>query len=66
MIKDKNGSIPDAFQTKFHLILHKYFTTNSIYNLKEPRFSLKITKFAKSSRGQRLWSKTFDNNTKAF
>ena len=29
-------------------------------------FSLKITKFAISSRGPRLWNKILDNNTKAF
>ena len=33
---------------------------------KEPQFSLKITKFAMSSRGTRLWNKIVDNNTKAF
>ena len=35
-------------------------------NFKEPRFSLKITKFAISSQGPRLWNKILDNNTKAF
>ena len=33
---------------------------------KEPRFSLKITKFAISWRGLRLWNKILDNNTNAF
>ena len=35
-------------------------------NFKESRFSLKITKFAISSRGPHLWNKILDNNTKAF
>ena len=66
MFKVKNGSIPDTFQNKFHLISHDYFTKNSMYNFKEPRFSLKITKFAISSCGPRLWNKILDNDTKAF
>ena len=56
MFKAKNGLIPDAFQNKF----------NSMCNFKELRLSLKITKFAISSRGPRLWNKILDNNTKAF
>ena len=55
MFKVKNGSIRDAFQNKFHLISHGYFTKTSMYNFKEPRFSLKITKFAISSPGPRLF-----------
>ena len=43
-----------------------YFTKNSMCNFKEPRFSLKVTKFAISSRGPSLWNKILDNNTKAF
>ena len=39
---------------------------NGMCNFKEPRFSLKITKFAILSRGPRLWNKILDNNTKAF
>ena len=35
-------------------------------NFKEPRFSLKVTKFAISSRGPRLWNKILVNNAKAF
>ena len=66
MFKAKNGLIPDAFQNKFNLISHDYFTKNSMCNFKEPRFSLKITKFAISSREPRLWNKILDNNTKAF
>ena len=62
MFKVKNGLIPDAFQNKFNMISYAYFTKN----FKEPRFSLKITKFAISSRGPRLWNKILDNNTKAF
>ena len=33
---------------------------------KKPRFNLKITKFAISWRGLRLWNKILDNNTDAF
>ena len=54
MFKAKNGLIPDAFQNKFNMISHDYFTKNSMCNFKESRFSLKITKFAISSRGPRL------------
>ena len=41
--KLKDDSIPDAFQSKFHLISYDYFTKNSMYNFKETRFRLKIT-----------------------
>ena len=63
MFKVKNGLIPDAFQNKFNMISHDYFTKNSMCNFKEPRFSLKVTKFAISLRGPRLWNKILDNNT---
>ena len=66
MFKVKNDLLPDAFQNKFNMILHEYFTKNSMCNYKEPRFSLKVTKFAISSRGPHLWNKILDNNTKAF
>ena len=66
MFKVKNGLIPDAFQNKFNMISHDYFTKNSMCNFKEPWFSLKITKFAIPSQGPRLWNKILDNNTKAF
>ena len=66
MFKVKNDLIPDAFQNKFNMILHDYFTKNSMCNYKEPRFSLKVTKSAISSRGPHLWNKIFDNNTEAF
>ena len=46
MFKVKNELIPDAFQNKFKTISHNYFTKNSMCYFKEPRFSLKITKFA--------------------
>ena len=35
-------------------------------SLKEPQFSLKVTKFVISSQGPRLWNKILDNNTKVF
>ena len=66
MFKVKNGLIPDAFQNKFNMISHDYFTKNRMRKFKEPRFSLKVTKFAISSRGPRPWNKFLDNNTKAF
>ena len=46
MFKVKNSPIPDAFQNRFCLTSHNYFTKNRMYNFKEPRFSVKITKFA--------------------
>ena len=36
---------------------------NSMCNFKEPGFSLKVTKFAISSRRPCLWNKILDNNT---
>ena len=54
MFKVKNDLIPDAFQNKFNMILHDYFTKNSMCNYKEPRFSLKVTKSAISSQGPHL------------
>ena len=50
----KNGLISDLLQDKFNMISHDYFTKNSKCNFKEPRFTLKVTKFAISSRGPRL------------
>ena len=66
MFKVKNSLIPDTFQNKFNMISHDYFTKNSMCNFKEPCFSLKLTKFAISSRGPRLWNQILDNNSKAF
>ena len=66
MFKVKNGLIPDAFQSKFNMISHDYFTKNSMCNFKKLRFSLKIIKFAILSRVPRLWNKIYDNITKAF
>ena len=65
MFKVKNGLILDAFQNKFNMISH-YFTKNNMCHFKEPRFNLKVTKFAISPRGPHLWNKILDNNTKAF
>ena len=66
MFKLKNGLIADDFQNKFNLISYDDFTKNSMCNFNEPQFSLKVTKFAISSRGPRIWNKILDNNTKAF
>ena len=57
MFKVKNGLIPDDFQNKFNKISHAYFTKNSMCNFKEPRFSVKVIKFAISSRGTHLLNK---------
>ena len=56
----------DAFHNKFYLISHDCFSKNNIYNFKEPKFVIKITIFAISSRGSRFWNKILDNDTKAF
>ena len=47
----------------FHMIT---LQKKSMGKFKEPQFSLKVTKFAISSPGPRLWNKILDNNTKAF
>ena len=54
------------FSVQINMISHDYFTKNSMRNFKEPRSSLKVTKFAILSQGPRLWNKILDNNTKAF
>ena len=63
MFKLKNGLIPDAFQNTFNMIT---LQTVCLCNFKEPRFRLKVTKFAILSQGPCLWNKILDNNTKAF
>ena len=66
IFKVQNGLIPDAFQKKFNMISHDYFTKNTMCNFKEHRFNLKVTKFGILSRRPRLWNKISDNSTKAF
>ena len=66
MFTVKNGLVLDASQNKFNMFSDDYFTKNSMCNFKQPRFSLKVTKFAISSRGPCLWNKILDNITKAF
>ena len=41
MFTVKNGSIPDAFKNKIHLISHDHFTKKSMCSLNEHKFSLK-------------------------
>ena len=60
----KNNTIPSTFQNKFQIVGHQYPTRFSENNFVEPRVGLKLTKFAISSRGPRLWNKVLNNNTK--
>ena len=56
----KTISIPETLQNKFKIIEHNYSTRYSGCNFKEPNILLRVTKFAISSRGPRIWNKHTD------
>ena len=56
----RTNSIPETLQNKFKIIEHNYSTRYSEYNFKEPNILLRVTKFAISSRGPRIWNKHTD------
>ena len=60
MFRVKTNSIPETFQNKFKIIEHNYSTTYSECNFKEPNVLLRVTKFAISSCGPRIWNKHTD------
>ena len=60
MFRVKNNNIPEAFRTKFSIIQYNYATRHSENNFEEPKITFKVTKFAISSRGPRLWNKHTD------
>ena len=56
----RTNSIPETLQNKFKIIEHNYSTKYSEYNFKEPNILFRVTKFAISSRGSRIWNKHTD------
>ena len=60
MFRVKTNSIPENLQNKFKIIKHNYSTRYSKYNFKEPNILFRVTKFAISSRGTRIWNKHTD------
>ena len=60
MFRARTNSIPETLQNKFKIIEHNYSTRYSEYNFKEPNILLRVTKFAISSRGSRVWNKHTD------
>ena len=57
MLRAKSNTIPSALQEKFSLIQHNYPKNFNKNNFKEPKLNMRITKFAISSQGPRLWNK---------
>ena len=60
MFRVKTNSIPESLQNKFKIIKHNYSTRYGKYNFKEPNILFRVTKFAVSSRGTRIWNKHTD------
>ena len=60
MFRARTNSIPETLQNKFKIIEHNHSTRYSEYNFKEPNILLRVTKFAISSRGPRIWNKHTD------
>ena len=56
----KTNSIPETLRNKFKIIEHNYFTRYSEHKFKEPNILFRVTKFAISSRGPRIWNKHSD------
>ena len=56
----KTNSISETLQNKFNIIEQSYSTRYSEYSFKEPNNLLRVTKFAISSRGPRIWNKHTD------
>ena len=64
MFRARTNSIPETLPNKFKILEHNYSTRYSEYNFKEPNILLKVTKFAISSRGPRIWNKHTDKPLK--
>ena len=64
MFRVHNETIPKSFQTKFQYMKHKYVTRQSKDNFITPKRNIRITRFAKSSRGPRIWNLLTNNTTK--
>ena len=64
MFRVHNQTIPKSFQTKFQYIEHKYETRQSKDNFIILKTNTRITRFAVSSRGPRIWNSFTNNPTK--
>ena len=64
MFRVHNETIPKSFQTKLQYIEHKYETRQSKDNFILPKRNTRITRFAISSRGPRIWNSLTNNPTK--
>ena len=64
MFRVHNKTIPKSFQTMFQYIEHKYETRNSKDNFIMSKSNTRITRFAISSRGPRIWNPLTNNPTK--
>ena len=64
MFRVHNETIPKSFQTKFQYIEHKYETRQSKDNFIIPKRNTRITRFAISSCGPRIWN-SLNNSIKA-
>ena len=64
MFRVHNETIPKSFQTKFQYIEHKYETRQSKDNFIILKTNTRITRFAVSSRGPRIWNSFTNNPTK--
>ena len=59
-----NETIPKSFQTNFQYIEHKYETRKSKDNFIIPKRNTRVTRFAISSCGPRIWNSLTNNPTK--
>ena len=64
MSRVHSGTIPKSFRTKFQYIEHKYETRQSKDNFTIPKRNTRITRFAISLRGPRIWNSLTNNPTK--
>ena len=64
MYRVHNETIPKSFKTKFQYIEQKYETRHSKDNFLIPKRNTRITRFAISSRGPRIWSSLTNNPAK--
>ena len=64
MFRVHNETIPKSFKTKFQYIEHKYETRQSNNEFIIPKINTRITSFAISSRGPKLWNSLTNNLTK--
>ena len=64
MFRVHNETIPKSFQTKFQYIEHKYETRQSQDKFIIPKRNARITCFAISSSGLRIWNSLTNNPTR--